>query len=136
MIYLTKICRFIAKSHPDFLSCIIFFCQIAKLLTPISALCISLKHPKLCQVKITQNTVLTMNGPPKSKFAWNLTILISSCTRVMLMNMIIIGVAKILRDIGARLFWQGQQKLFCVPSLRNNKKQKKKAQYREYIFWH
>ena len=53
----------------------------------------------------------------------------------MLMNMIIIGVAKILRDIGARLFWQGQQKLFCVPSLRNNKKQKK-AQYREDIFWH
>ena len=50
--------------------------------------------------------VLNMNGPPKSKFICNLTILISSCTRVMLMNMIIIGVAKILRDIGARLFWQ------------------------------
>ena len=28
-----------AKTHPNFLSCIIFLCQIAKYLTPISALC-------------------------------------------------------------------------------------------------
>ena len=38
MIYVTEIYRFMAKTHPDFISCIIFLCQIAKSLTPISAL--------------------------------------------------------------------------------------------------
>ena len=48
MIYWTKICRFIAKSHPKFLSCIIFLCQIAEYLTPISALCCDiLLHPSI-----------------------------------------------------------------------------------------
>ena len=38
IIHLPKIWRFMAKSHPYFLCCIIFLCQIAKYLTPISAL--------------------------------------------------------------------------------------------------
>ena len=34
-----------AKTLPDFLSCIIFLCQIAKYLSPISALCAGLAPP-------------------------------------------------------------------------------------------
>ena len=48
IIHLPKIWRFMAKSHPYFLCCIIFLCQIAKYLTPISALCTYL--PRLVNI--------------------------------------------------------------------------------------
>ena len=65
MIYLSRICRFMAIKPPKYFSCRIFFCHFAKLSTPKTQLCQD-RSQMLLKLNSTKAPILNSTKVPKT----------------------------------------------------------------------